>query len=208
MAEDHSAKRRAAGGLIQQAEHRIARRPEHRGRWHDRRGHLRRDATEVVFRAGLGARGEREDVLVALAGGRPRCRRAPARIAGHRDGGYLVCSTYSMLAEQRALARTASPSTPTSNANKASNTSSQSRRSRRSGSAKESRRRCNRTAIRSYHPMHTSSIIKRPKARKMRPFLVPPGELNRYPHRQNFQQKTPAKRGSLGQARKNENRGD
>ena len=29
-----------------------------------------------------------------------------AHIAGHRDGGYLVCSTYSKLAEHRALART------------------------------------------------------------------------------------------------------
>lgn len=29
-----------------------------------------------------------------------------AHIAGHRDGGYLVCSTYSKLAEHRAIART------------------------------------------------------------------------------------------------------
>jgi integrase len=29
-----------------------------------------------------------------------------ARIAGHHDGGYLICSTYSKLAEHRALART------------------------------------------------------------------------------------------------------
>ncbi len=29
-----------------------------------------------------------------------------AHIAGHRDGGYLICSTYSKLAEHRALART------------------------------------------------------------------------------------------------------
>lgn len=29
-----------------------------------------------------------------------------ANIAGHHDGGYLVCSTYSKLAEHRALART------------------------------------------------------------------------------------------------------
>jgi len=29
-----------------------------------------------------------------------------AHIAGHHDGGYLVCSTYSKLAEHRALART------------------------------------------------------------------------------------------------------
>jgi hypothetical protein len=29
-----------------------------------------------------------------------------AHIAGHHDGGYLVCSTYSKLAEHRALVRT------------------------------------------------------------------------------------------------------
>ena len=49
-----------------------------------------------------------------------------AHIAGHRDGGYLVCSTYSKLAEHRppSPARCLPPIKPTKNANKTANTSS------------------------------------------------------------------------------------
>jgi hypothetical protein len=36
-----------------------------------------------------------------------------AHIAGHRDGGYLVCSTYSKLTEHRALPRTRRAIAPT-----------------------------------------------------------------------------------------------
>jgi hypothetical protein len=60
-----------------------------------------------------------------------------AHIAGHRDGGYLVCSTYSKLAERRALAARGAPWTPTNNAHKTAKTSSQNLRSRRSRSAKD-----------------------------------------------------------------------
>jgi hypothetical protein len=49
-----------------------------------------------------------EGIILAIgeAAMRPGEIQTTAHIAGHHDGGYLVCSTYSKLAEHRALART------------------------------------------------------------------------------------------------------
>jgi hypothetical protein len=50
-----------------------------------------------------------------------------AHIAGHHDGGYLVCSTYSKLAEHGPLPARSAPSTPPSNTHRTHHASSQDR---------------------------------------------------------------------------------
>lgn len=107
-----------------------------------------------------------------------------AHIAGHHDGGYLICSTYSKLAEHQALARTRRAIDAYQQRVGTSHTSSRNRPAWGSRSAKESSQRCNRTAIHNRHPKPTNSTHRPPKARKMRTFEPQSANLHRDPPRQ------------------------
>jgi hypothetical protein len=89
-----------------------------------------------------------------------------AHIAGHHAGGYLVCSTYSKLAQHRAIARARRAMDAYQEREQNRQHEQSNLRSRRSRSAKESRRRCNRTAIRSYHPCIPAAPSRAQKSAK------------------------------------------
>ncbi len=130
-----------------------------------------------------------------------------AHIAGHRDGGYLVCSTCSKLAEHRAIARTRLALDAYQQREQTAHANSKNRRLWRSHPAKNRAAAAIELQYAATTLTTTHSAFRPRKPAKCE--LLPPQKPSRYgdPSVITFQQKTPAKRGFLGGAKKSENRG-